>query len=250
MKKAHYIIVILFFSLLMVDARNDKKDFNTGISFYADKEIEQALEHFINLLKEGYDNFEINYNIGCCYYKLDQIGKARFYFERALYYKPFNSDLLHNLTVIYRKVLKNPLVGEQVIMNRRIIFFIPMNIVIIMLLFFIAVSIVFLILTYIIIDKRRLFLIFLTICLVFSFLFTILFFVQNNTYNQKTFVITSTTANVYLAPDEYETILLSISEGSRGKIIEEIDDYIRIRLNDGSSGWMKKIDIISSRSFF
>ena len=108
-KKVTYIILLI--SLLPIilipkESNNNKINFNNAITSYSNKKIETALENFLELSKTGYDNFEINYNIGCCYYKLQQPGKARFYFERALFFKPFDSDLFHNLTMTYHKILK------------------------------------------------------------------------------------------------------------------------------------------------
>ena len=144
----------------------------------------------------------------------------------------------------YHKILKNPLIGEQVIMKKRIIFFLPTNIVITLLFLFLFAAIIFLILIYFIIDKRRLFLIFLSISLLFCLLLTIIFFIQYNNFNKKVFIVTSKIANIHIAPDEYETILLSVPEGTKGRIIEKITDYMRIDFADDSSGWIKKEDII------
>ena len=245
MKKLFCIFIILFLPFLIFsEETSDKKDLGGTSSYYVEKQFDLALNGYLKLLEQGHDNFEINYNIGCCYFKLNEFGKARFYFERALFYKPFDRDLFHNLNVIYHRVLKNPLIGEQVIMTKRIMFFIPKNIIVLVLLFLLLCSIIFFVLLYLIVEKRRLFLIFFTICVVFLLLFTVIFFIQCNNYYQKVFVVASNTANVYPGPDEYETALLTLTEGISGYIIEEIDNYARIKLKDNSTGWIKKDKII------
>jgi hypothetical protein len=224
---------------------NLKVEFKKAGTFYSNKNINSALDSYLTILKNGYDNFEINYNIGCCYFKLDEVGKARYYLERALYFKPFDSDLFHNLSIIYKKILKNPALGEQVIVNRRIIFFIPINLVIILFLGFFFSTVILLVMAYLISDRRKFFFILFTSTFLLTLLLTIIFFIQYTALNERTFISTSKVANIYLTPDENETVLLSIPEGTKGIILEESADYIKVKLNDDLSGWINKDNLIA-----
>ena len=249
MKKYLFIIFIVLKAILFyADDSAILENFNKAKYLYDNKSIDMALDKYLEILNEGYDNFEINYNIGCSYFKLEQYGLARFYFERALFYKPFNSDLFHNLSVLYSKILDTPLSGEQIVMNKRIIYFFPTSIVIIFLFLFIISMIIFLLLTYKTKINKKIFLILFFISFVFTFFFSTIFFIQYNNFNKKIFIIKSKESNVYLSPNESETILTPISEGTRGIIIEDTSNYIRVKLSNGMSGWINKKDIISNLS--
>lgn len=248
MKKTIYIFIIFF--ILLINSNSIKysatNDFTKANNLYSKKDITNALNIYLDIFNEGYDNFEVNYNIGCCYFKLEEYGKSRFYFERSLNYKPFDADLFQNLLVLYRIILKDPYAGEQIIMNKRIIYFVPIYITIIILILLTLLTIIFLLIVYIKTDKKKIFLIFFTISFIFTTFFFITFIVQYYDFNSRIFVIKSKIADVYLAPNESDTVLTPLTEGTKGKIKEKINDYIRVKLNDGLSGWIKKENIIST----
>ena len=247
MKKHIYIILFLFILVINLNAKKytPVTDFTIANEFYSKKDIQKALNKYLDIFTKGYDNFEINYNIGCCYFKLEEYGKSRFYFERALNFKPFDPDLFHNLIVLYRIIQKNPFYAEQVIMNKRIIYFIPIYITIIILISLSILTFIFLIFIYINKNNNKIFLIFFTISLIISTFFLIIFFIQYFDFNNNIFIIKSKDANIYLTPNDLETVLTPVTEGTKGKVLEEINGFIRVKLSDGLSGWIKKENIIS-----
>lgn len=246
--KRYIFIIFLFITLFLCSDQKEYNElFNKAISNYNEKDIEGALNILLDLYEKGFDNYEINYNFGCVYFKLNKFGRSRFYFERALFYKPYDKDLFHNLNILYRGLLKNPLIGEQVIMNRRIIFLIPMNISILFSILLVIGFLIFLILSYIILNNKKTFLIFAVIFLFFALQFTAIFFFQYSEYNKKTFTVTAKSLDVHIAPDEFETTILTLPEGTTGKVTEELNEFVQIRLSDGMSGWIKKELIICSK---
>ena len=89
MKKKILIILIVFNSLFLFS--NDYKSlFDKAVNFYENKKYNDALKIFLELKEYGFDNFNINYNIGSTYFKLKKYGHSRYYFERGLFFKPFD----------------------------------------------------------------------------------------------------------------------------------------------------------------
>ena len=71
MKKYIYILLL---SIIILTNLNAKKyspinDFTEANNLYTKKDILNALKKYQEIYKKGYDNFELNYNIGCCYFK-------------------------------------------------------------------------------------------------------------------------------------------------------------------------------------
>jgi len=222
--------------------------FNYALQHYNNKEYEKALDYFLKIRNDNkIDNFEINFNIGSCYFKLDRYGESRFYFERGLLYNPFDNDLNFNLKVLYNILLKNPKSGEQEIMNQRIIFFLPKMVLFSLFLVLLIVVVVFMVLFVTIERFRKTFLVLLIGFFIFLVMITSLIFVQNYEYNKKVFVVTDKTANVYLNPTDNNSLMMSISVGSKGRVINDIGDYIKINTPDGSSGWIRKDKVISNK---
>jgi tetratricopeptide (TPR) repeat protein len=242
------ILTFLFIAFcLFTDFATDKinlDDFNQAKLYYNSNKYYDALKIYSKMYNNGYDNFEINYNIGCVYFKLNEYGRSRFYFERALFYKPFDKDLFYNLNSVYKKTLKDTSTGEQTIMLRRIIYFIPVSAVLILVILFTILALLFFIFTLTIKQRKKLYLIISTVFAIFMFCFFILYYVQYSDYNNKVFVVSSKDAHVYLAPNIEESILTTVTEGVRGKILEESGDYVRVSLTESMNGWLKKNDVI------
>jgi tetratricopeptide (TPR) repeat protein len=247
MKKTIFIFII-FLSVLNVFPKEKEYDenLNKAISFFTRNNYSKALDIFLEFKKNGYDNFENNYNIASCYYKLGKFGMSRFYYERALFFKPFDKDLFSNLKSVYEKTLKDPLIGEQEIMNKRIVYFLPLNIIVFSFLLFFVSSLLFLLLFIKLNSKKRGIMIFFIVSIIFTFIFTFFFIIQFEDYNRKIFVVSEKISEVYLIPQENETVLTTITEGIKGRILEESNDFVKISISDGSSGWIKKSNIISN----
>jgi tetratricopeptide (TPR) repeat protein len=243
MKKIIMLFLITSISINIFANNNFKNEFLKANDLYSKKNFKEALNIYLAILKKGYNNFNVNYNIGCCYYNMQEFGKSRFYFEKALSYKPFDKDLKNNLTILYNK-FQMPSLGEQIIMAKRVIYFFPTPIVILLLSALIILSIFFAFYSFFSIKNRKIYFIFFVITFVFTIIFNIFFFSQYIDYNTKTFVCTSKLTNIFAVPSDYETILQTIQEGTSGKVVEDIDRYIKINLSNGTSGWIKKEDVI------
>lgn len=240
MKKV--IILSSLFIALNLSPFSDKEIFENSINLYNSGNYEEALDKFKSLLSKGYNNFEIYYNIGCSYFKLEKYGFARFYFEKALLYKPFDKDLYQNLFILYNKILKNPEIGIQEIMTKRVIFFIPLGVLIIIFIITFIVIILMIIFIFNIVRFRKTGLIILSVFLLLNLIITFLFFLQYFEFNKKEFVTIKTT-NIYITPSE-DNIIYSITEGTKGIFKDEFRDYIRVSLSDGTSGWINKENVI------
>ncbi|HOV14385.1 MAG TPA: hypothetical protein PK771_08890 [Spirochaetota bacterium] len=237
MKKIILLLLITFNSFLIY-CDDYKSLFDKAVSFYENKKYDEALKIFLELKDYGFDNFNINYNIGSTYFKLKKYGYSRYYFERGLFFKPFDKDLFSNLKIVYGKILKDAVYVEQEIMNKRLIFFIPLKF---LLLFFLISFIVSLIFLFLLLTKyKKIFLLMFIVFCFFSGIFTFLFFVQYIDFNKKIFVTTENNVNVHIAPAKDETAIFVLNEGSKGAIIESTRDYFKINLPDGTSGWIDK----------
>lgn len=241
-------LIVLLSSLNLFSSEDVNKLFNSALQHYNNKEYEKALDYFLKI-KNGnkIDNFELNFNIGACYFKLDRFGESRFYFERGLLFNPFDKDLYFNLKVLYNILLKDPKSGEQEIMNQRIIFFLPKIILFSLFMALLAIIIVFLILFILVERFRKTVLVLLIGFSIFLIIITSLIFIQNYEYNRKIFVVTDKAASVYLNPTDDNSLIMSISVGSKGRIINDIGDFIKINTPDGSSGWIRKDKVISNK---
>jgi tetratricopeptide (TPR) repeat protein len=64
---------------------------------YANGDYHKAIKRYQSVIQSGQPTGSLYFNLGNCYYRLDQTGWAILYYERALRYIPDDPDLLFNL---------------------------------------------------------------------------------------------------------------------------------------------------------
>ena len=81
-----------------------------GDSAYVREDYATAVEIYEALLREG-EAAEVYYNLGNCYYKLDDIAHALLNYERALLLEPGNAEIRANLEIARAKTVdkENPI---------------------------------------------------------------------------------------------------------------------------------------------
>ncbi len=101
--------MLLFFGILLatLPCRALAQDLETaaeeafahGVAHYQRGAFDEALVAFQMAESTGYKSGELYYNMGNVYYRLNQLGQAILYFERARQLIPYNEQLGHSLRV-------------------------------------------------------------------------------------------------------------------------------------------------------
>ena len=77
--------------------------FEDGLSAYYDGDYEAALDSFLVAEGTGYRSGALLYNIGNTYFRLNKLGKAIVYYERARMFIPTDELLNHSAKIAQRK---------------------------------------------------------------------------------------------------------------------------------------------------
>jgi len=67
---------------------------------YQSGNFAEAMRQYLALAEQGYRSEALYYNLGNACYRLDSVGRAVLYYERALLLDPDDQDITHNLQVI------------------------------------------------------------------------------------------------------------------------------------------------------
>lgn len=98
----------IFIALNLFQVRANISDptgvFNEANAYYEREAYDSALTTYTQLL-DSYESAALYYNLGNTYYKLDSVGKAILFLERARRLSPNNADINHNLKRANQKVL-------------------------------------------------------------------------------------------------------------------------------------------------
>ncbi|MBQ0049189.1 MAG: tetratricopeptide repeat protein [Bacteroidales bacterium] len=80
---------------------------------YAAERYEEAVKHYLSLTQQGEDA-NICYNLGNCYYRLDDIAHAILWYERAFLLSPGDGDIRHNLQLARSKTIDKIVPEEEI----------------------------------------------------------------------------------------------------------------------------------------
>jgi len=92
-------IILLFASNLNVLAIDSNKLFEEGNQFYNNQNYAAADSVYSIIDTAGYYSTELYFNLGNTNYKLRNIAKTVYNYERALKLSPGNEDIIHNLKI-------------------------------------------------------------------------------------------------------------------------------------------------------
>lgn len=253
--KNRYILMILLLMNISLFAFGQadispESEFTQAVNAYSANDWATAYNRFYDILvtHPEYDNFEVNFNLGSCCFKMGRIGESRYYFERALLHKPFDQDLYHNLEVIYQRIYDTPDMALQDIHSKRVLFLVGRQVLIPLLLILIILTVAMFVLFYLTHGKR----VFGIMALLFFLLSAASFIwlgLQRLDYNRNVYVVKVQQTDVYLSPTDPDSVLMTLAEGAKGTVIENTGVYIKIRIPDGTSGYIKRSAVISSDEF-
>lgn len=81
------------------DVAEALRPFDEGNQLYVQGQYQGALDAYHRALETGYANGTLYYNMGNAYFRLDHLGQAIRYYEKARLLIPESAELLHNLEI-------------------------------------------------------------------------------------------------------------------------------------------------------
>tara|TARA_B100000424_G_C22836060_1_gene446362 strand:+ start:34 stop:768 length:735 start_codon:yes stop_codon:yes gene_type:complete len=214
--------------------------FNGAETFYQNNDFSSALEKYQHYLEENPDSFNILYNIGNCYFKLQQYGKAIVYYKRALQLNPKDTDALKNLELT-RQFLTVSIDDSD---HFSIDFFQRLDVlslnqlyVLFMILFVLLNTVVYFRLK----GKKSEFLSnIMYSLLVLVTISGFVFYVKYMQLTQSEGVVVTKKVAVHSGPSLSLPELFFVHEGHEFIIKKELQDWVEIELKNGFQGWIGK----------
>lgn len=79
--------------------------FQKGNEAFTNQEFENAADIYEQILEKGQISFELYYNLGNAYFRLNEIPKSILNYERALQIKPHHNDARYNLKLANQRTI-------------------------------------------------------------------------------------------------------------------------------------------------
>ena len=220
-----------------------------GNDYYQNKQYEKAIDSYNKLVDEGYSGTSLFYNLGNAYYREGKIGYAILYYQKALKLSPGDDDVQHNLAIANLKTVDKIDTLPQFFLfqwweNLLAVFslsgwtYLAYAFYILLLL---SIGLYFFVKN----SKLQKYLFFsgsgsLLLLIITSVLLVVNL---NRQLNIKNGVIVSSIVNVKVSPDATSNDAFIVHEGLTVREEDSVDNWIKIRLDDGKEGWMPKGDI-------
>ena len=247
---ASFIVVVAFIlATIQSFAGNSTDSLKLANDFYAKKQYEKALPIYLALNKSGYQSATLYYNTGCAYFKTNNFVKAILFFERALVLDPNNDDIKFNLEVARtNQVDKLDVIPDFFLSNwiKYVAGIFSSNTWALygVLFFIITLSFLFLFFFAASVTSKRTYFSLAILILLFSSASLWFSSIQKERMTVKTAAIVITPSiTAKSSPDDAGTDLFLIHEGLKVTVIEKVAGWIKIKLSNGSVGWLKKTDI-------
>ncbi len=254
MKKSIFLGIISLF--IFCPASLTQPDYNNiirmGNEAYNEGMYQKAIVLYDSVLSDGLVSRDLYYNMGNAYFKINNLPNAILYYEKALKLDPGNEDILFNLKIANSiKVDKIEPVPKLFYVQwwetLRNIF--PANtwawISVIVFTGIFLMAIIFM-MSRNTTSRRATF----WFGMIFIFLFMVSLIMSYQKYQKARSseygIVFTPTITVKSSPSKNSVDLFVIHEGSKVKVIDEVDEWYEIRIANGSEGWLpvSSIEII------
>jgi tetratricopeptide (TPR) repeat protein len=244
-----YTLPVILFSFVVLTnaaaARQDKNSdagyiFYKGNTLYEQGRYDDAISEYLKLLAQGIESGNLYYNIGNCYFKKGERGKAILNYERAKRLMPRDSDLDSNYKFALSQININTSVKSVPWYEKTVGIFSFLSLdELTVLISVLSVLIIVILITRLFIPlSKKPFILFLS-CLIIAFVFTVLSLVNSILVIDREAVVIMNNPEAKYEPFESATTHYTLHEGMKVYLLQSKKDWVKIKRSDGKMGWIR-----------
>ncbi|TRZ46440.1 SH3 domain-containing protein [Robertkochia solimangrovi] len=252
--RSYMLLVVALLSTVFGYAQNDKI-FEEAGTLYNAGAYQEAVGKYLEIAESGQHSAALYYNIGNCYYKLNQIGPSILYYERALQLMPNDEDIQNNLAFARNMTIdaidKLPQTGLAKIFDNYVgvMSYTSWSVLSIVLMF--AFVIFFLVYYFSSVQlKKRLYFSLSMVLLIFAVLSIFFAFHQQGVENRADpAIIFAAETTVKSEPNMGSQDVFQLHEGTKVNVLEAMGEWKKIQLSDGKIGWLPSEELREVKDF-
>ncbi|MCR4659902.1 MAG: tetratricopeptide repeat protein [Bacteroidales bacterium] len=240
---------ILTICLIALAAPFNAQTLQEAEQAYQTGNYEASAEIYEQILHNGQESFVLYYNLGNCYYRLNQNGLAILNYERALRIKPSDSDAKENLALAESRTTDRIAAIPQFLLAKWYTSVVQLltprgwRTLLLCLLAICCAAIVILMLSNDYRQRRTMALIGFVSVILLAATIAVTISASIRASRHDYAVVTQQAIVVKGAP-EYDSVdKFIIHEGTKAKVDETLGGWHKIRLSDGTTGWVPISDI-------
>jgi tetratricopeptide (TPR) repeat protein len=217
--------------------------FDKANQLYEEGKYTEALNQYLEIEKAG-SHWKVFYNIGDCYYKLNQPVRAKIYYLKARRLEPFEPSIQKNIEIV-NKLLKDKVPASKPDFISRLLMriesILSLNVLSITLLLLVVIfnGFVFMLIKK---GKSRFILYGVSFSLILAVLFAGYHIHRVNKYNRRNIaVIIKKDAQLRSGPGENNTVLFKVNPGLEVKIIDQLGNkkWLQVSASSEIAGWIE-----------
>jgi len=223
---------------------------------YNDGNYEKAVSYYEEILKNGKHSAELYFNLGNCHYKLNEIGPSVYYYEKALLLNPNDSEIHNNLGYAQNmrldaiEQLPETAMGKYYDAVVKLFSFDQWA--------YIAIALVLLfVLTYILYfalryaqQKRIMFVTSIAALVLACIALALAYLNWQDFKNENPAIIFDREVVISSAPNDRSEKMFTLHEGTKVNIEARLDDWYKIKIADGQTGWMPVNGLKTLKEFY
>ena len=252
MKRIVILLFLILTAMLLLNTKGKAETtlqiFEQGNNAYSKGKYVDAILEYKKVLTKGECSGELYFNLGNAFYKIDSIPQSILYFEKAKVLLPNDDDLKANLKLANAKTTdKIEGIPQLFILNWYQNFLHTFTTSawawLSIFLAFVAFTLFWFFVTTKSQGLKRLYF----FVGAFSLILCIVnLFVASAAHDANTThrgVVFTPSVTLKSEPNSTSTSLYVIHEGATCKIMEELNNWLRVRLDNGNEGWLNKADL-------
>ena len=249
MKRISIYIVALLMALSVSASPMSEERWEAGNKAYIEGNYDKAIEEYHAILEGGEYSMKLYYDLANAYFKVGAIGKSILYYNKALRIAPSQEDIRHNLAIAEAQTKDRITAIPEFFLNRwlrmvRNSMSCTAWSVLSLVVFGVLLAFVLLFLLASRLCWRKMgFYGALCALLLFVTLTSFAVSARNDMLLHDEAIVMGTAISVKSSPDNSATDLFVLHEGTKVKVLSEVDEWCEVVIADGKKGWTLKSNV-------
>ncbi|MFA3782436.1 tetratricopeptide repeat protein [Melioribacteraceae bacterium 4301-Me] len=247
LKFSYKILIFFFFVIFSVSAvysQSVEQLMKQGNDLYQKGDYEQAINMYSEILNKGYESAPLYYNLANAYFRANKLGLAILYYEKGLKLKPDDEDIQYNLKIANSRTVDK--IQElpklffaqwwEILITSLSINALSVLLIIVFIAFLSSVAVYLLSKNF---RLQRASFFSGSIILALLIIVLIVFIARINRETSSNYaVLIEPSITAKIAPDEKSSDAFLIHEGIKFQLLDHVNGWSEIKLNDGKIGWL------------
>ncbi|MDL2238657.1 tetratricopeptide repeat protein [Bacteroidales bacterium OttesenSCG-928-K22] len=248
-KKICLTLMLLVTTSLNIIAQTPEERFSAAVNEYNAENFTSAVTLFQELYNEGYENFELFYDLGNSYFRVNDIPSAILYYERALRLMPNNEDVKYNISIANKLIVdKIEAVPEMFYVKwwDSLVNLLPMKTWTMLSLILFGGTILFIVLMILLNNitlKKTSFRLSIFVLILFVISLCVNVSLKKQITNENYAIVFTPTVTAKGSPIDNGVDIFVVHKGTKVNINDRVGEWIEIVLANGQTGWIRAVDV-------